>query len=631
MRPQKLIFTDYNIFSSEHLKHVHMKIFCFCTFILASILLTSLIHAQSNPQVDSLLNVIAESEDDSLNMERYNLIRRLLIYESPEEALVYNKKHGELAQKLGLGRKYAVSKAYEATSYIPMGKYDEALTSLFIAEKYFYENDDHVPLSSVYNSIATVYEKTERDSLAKKYFQKTYELAIQNEDTHRQALALNNMSNIYFRAGNFEKSEELMKQVLAFKEVINNDYTIKYQINYANTLMKLEKYNRAEIIYKDILQNQEGLDNYIECVAYKGMGQLLMYQNKENSAIQNLQKALTMADQFNFEEERIEILNYLTKAYATTQDYRNAFQFQQAYHSALDSLNNAEKDKNLIDALTKYDTEKKQQEILLLSTQNELKDLQLQKAMQSRWGLLLGILALAIIAFFLYRLQYIKSKNNSILKEKNETISKALKEKNILLREIHHRVKNNLQVISSLLKLQSQYIQDETAITAIAEGRNRVNSMAILHQNLYQEDNLTGVDMNEYFSNLIEGLFDAYNIETDRIKLESNIHSLTLDIDTVIPLGLIANELVSNALKHAFNEVSDAKLVVHLWEEDHCLYFKVKDNGVGLNSAGEKTNQSGFGQKLIQALAEKLEAEVTSQSLNGTEIVLKIKDYKKVA
>lgn len=608
-----------------------MKNLCFYLLTLASWLWIGPICAQNNPQVDSLLTVIAESEDDSLNMERYNLLRRILIYDSPEEALGYNKKHGELAKKLGLERKYAVSKAYEATSYIPMGRYDEALASLFIAEKYFYENEDHVPLSSVYNSIATVYEKTERDSLAKEYFQKTYQLALQNEDPPRQALALNNLSNIYFRAGNYERSEELMKQVLEFKEVLNKDYTIKYQINYTNTLLKLEKYKQAEAIFQEIISLGEDLDNYTDCVVNKGMGQLKILQNNAGESIQYLLKALKLADQFNFEEERIEILKYLTSAYTITQDYKNAFQYQQSYHSALDSLNSAEKDKNLIDALTKFDTEKKQQEILLLSTQNELKDLQLQKAAQSRLFLILGIIALAIIAFFLVRMQYIKSRNNRLLQEKNETISKALQEKNILLREIHHRVKNNLQVISSLLKLQSQYIQDESAITAIAEGRNRVNSMAILHQNLYQEDNLTGVDMNEYFSNLIEGLFDAYNIETDRIKLETNIHSLTLDIDTVIPLGLIANELVSNALKHAFKNVSDAKLLVQLWEEDNCLYFKVKDNGVGIKSADDETAHSGFGKKLIHALAEKLEAEVASQSLNGTEIVLKIKDYKKVA
>lgn len=594
-------------------------------------LVTGLVQAQQFQQVDSLLCVIAESDDDSLNMERYNIIRRALIYDSPEKALIYNKKFGELAQKLGLERKHAISKAYEATSYIPMGQYDEALKSLFIAEKYFSENDDFSPLSSVYNSIAAVYERTERDSLAEVYFRKGYDLALQNEDVPRQALALNNISNIYYRAGNYEKSEELMEQVLSFKEVLNTDYTIKYNINYANSLLKLEKYQKAERIYNEIIQTEGELDNFTECVVYKGLGRLRLLQKRGEEAVKHLQRALQLSDQFNFEEERIEILQYITDAYTLIQDYKNAYQYQKSYHFAVDSLMTAEKDKNLIDALTKFDTEKKQQEIELLSTKNELKDLQLQQASQFRWFLLLGIIGLVIIAFFLIRLQYIKSRNNKLLQQKNQTISKALDEKNILLREIHHRVKNNLQVISSLLKLQSQYIQDETAITAIAEGRNRVNSMAILHQNLYQEDNLTGVDMNEYFSNLIEGLFDAYNIESDRIKLETKIHSLTLDIDTVIPLGLIANELVSNALKHAFENVSDATLLVQLWEEDNCLYFRVKDNGVGFKASNDKIIPSGFGKKLIHALAEKLEAEVESQTHNGTEIVLKIKDYKKVA
>jgi len=214
------------------------------------------------------------------------------------------------------------------------------------------------------------------------------------------------------------------------------------------------------------------------------------------------------------------------------------------------------------------------------------------------------------------------------LTSKNQQISKALEEKNILLREIHHRVKNNLQVISSLLKLQSQYIEDEGAVKAIAEGRNRVHSMALLHQNLYKEDNLTGVNMKEYFTNLIEGLFDAYKIT--EIKLVTEIENLTLDIDTVIPLGLIANELVSNALKHAFYNVENGILIVKLWEKDGQLLFNVRDNGKGYNENLVADGKKSFGQKLIKSLSDKLEADVQVTTTTGTDVTLSIKDYKKV-
>src|SRR5690606_12446810 len=139
-----------------------------------------------------------------------------------------------------------------------------------------------------------------------------------------------------------------------------------------------------------------------------------------------------------------------------------------------------------------------------------------------------------------------------------------------------------LQVISSLLKLQSQHIEDASAIRAIAEGRNRVHSMALLHQNLYQEENLTGVEMKAYFTRLVEGLFEAYNIRTGQIRMETDIQPMTLDIDTVIPIGLIANELISNALKYAFpTDTGNAKLFIGLRELQDELVFEVSDNGVG--------------------------------------------------
>jgi two-component sensor histidine kinase len=214
------------------------------------------------------------------------------------------------------------------------------------------------------------------------------------------------------------------------------------------------------------------------------------------------------------------------------------------------------------------------------------------------------------------------------VKTSNAIISKSIEEKNILLREIHHRVKNNLQVISSLLKLQSGYIKDDAAIQAIAEGRSRVQSMALLHQNLYKEDNLTGVNMKEYFDTLIQGLFDTYNISSDRIKLHKQIEEINLDVDTVVPLGLITNELISNALKHAFPGATTGNLYVELYEADGNLILKVRDDGTGLSAAA---SQEGFGSKLIQSLSQKLEADITTRSTHGTEVMLTIREYRKAA
>ncbi|TVQ51076.1 MAG: hypothetical protein EA362_00925 [Saprospirales bacterium] len=580
---------------------------------------------------DSILNLIELEVDDSVKMQYYNQLRRLTTFDRPDEALIYNAKFGELANKLSFEPLYGMSKAYDATLYIPIGRYEEALQSLLEAERIFDRLGNQAALGSIYNSMGAVYERTNRDSLARIYYQRSFNIAQERGDLARQSIALTNISELYFRGGDFEKSMQMMEEVLQSDELLHADYLPRYQLIYANSLLAMEKNSSAREIYEEILLGGEELNAFIRASSLLGLGKFSNKEQNFSTAKNYLKSAKEIAIAQGFKEIERDAYSELIVSYQNTGDYQNAFTALLDFSAIKDSLESVEKDRNLINALTRFEADKKEQEIQLLNTQNEVKDLQIQKANRDRVIFMIGLIALGVLAFFAFRLQRIKTKNNQILREKNVLISKTLEEKNILLKEIHHRVKNNLQVISSLLKLQSQYIDDQKAVMAIAEGRNRVNSMAILHQNLYRDDDVRGVNMEDYFVNLIQGLFDAYNIEDERIKLKTRINPLTLDIDTVIPLGLIANELVSNALKHAFEDIADATLEVELWEEDKSLFFKVKDNGIGLSKSVDANKKGGFGQKLINSLAAKLEAEIQVVRVNGTEVVLRINEYQKVA
>jgi len=218
---------------------------------------------------------------------------------------------------------------------------------------------------------------------------------------------------------------------------------------------------------------------------------------------------------------------------------------------------------------------------------------------------------------------YKKTKHQNIL------ISQALKEKDILLKEIHHRVKNNLQFISSLLALQSDHVQDSKALDALQEGQDRVQSMALIHQNLYQDDNLTGVDVQDYFVKLIQNLFDSYNIHPERIKLDLNIQALDLDVDSVIPIGLIVNELVSNSLKYAFPEKRQGQITVSLSEQENELVLTVEDDGIGMDENIMNNLGASFGYKLIEVFKDQLKAEMNLSSDNGTKVEMIIRQFTK--
>ena len=581
-------------------------------------------------QHDSLLQLIARSSSDSLIMEYYNQLRRVTTFEWPEKALEYNREYGRRAKLLKIDSKVGVSKAYDATLFIPMGRYSEALESLFIAEEVFDSLDNQAALGSIYNSLGAVYQRMKRDSFAKVFYNKSYSIANQRDDAAREAIALSNLSELYFQEGDFLESKKTMEIVLATADVLHPDYLPRYQLIYANTLIELFDYEKAKNIYSQILASSADVNAFIIAETHLGLGKLNNRLRKAKEALNNLELALSISEKQGFAEVERAAHEELVKANELSLNYSKALLHMREFKDLSDSLNSVESDRDLALALTEFEAEKKEQEIQLLQSENEIKDLRISKDKRAKTYLGIGFVGLLLLMGLGGRLYLVQKRGNTLLKDKNAIISANLKEKEVLLKEIHHRVKNNLQVISSLLKLQSQHIKDENAIRAISEGRNRVNSMAILHQNLYSYEDVRGVDMKKYFENLIQNLFDAYNIQTENVSLFTHIDDMTLDIDTVIPLGLIANELVANSLQHAFDLTSNAELQVSLWEQDDALFFKVKDNGVGYTPIEDSSQSEGFGKKLIHLLAARLEGELQYVQTRGTEVVLKILDYQKV-
>ncbi len=214
-------------------------------------------------------------------------------------------------------------------------------------------------------------------------------------------------------------------------------------------------------------------------------------------------------------------------------------------------------------------------------------------------------------------------------REKAENELKILvNEKDILLREIHHRVKNNLQIISSLLNLQSSYIKNDDAIDVFEESQNRIRSMAIIHEKLYQSTSMSKIDFEDYVTDLAGSLFYNYNIR-DSIKFKKKFnHQIFLGVDTAIPCGLIINELITNSLKHAFSEDSNGEISIEFYGEDDNYIMIFEDDGIGFPEHIDFRNTESLGLQLIINLVDQLDGTITLDCTDGTKYTILFKELE---
>jgi PAS domain S-box-containing protein len=198
-----------------------------------------------------------------------------------------------------------------------------------------------------------------------------------------------------------------------------------------------------------------------------------------------------------------------------------------------------------------------------------------------------------------------------------ERVHQSLKEKEVLLKEVHHRVKNNMQVISSILNLQSSYVTDTYALNLLKESQNRIKTMAYIHESLYQNKTFTSINFSDYISTLTNNILQSYAASIQKVKLELDIQKIILNLDTSIPAGLIINELVTNSIKHAFTESHEGIIYINLHTKDNVLFLEVSDNGKGFPKEIDFRNTNSLGLQLVNTLVEQLNGKLELKQFKG--------------
>lgn len=495
---------------------------------------------------------------------------------------------------------------------------DSSLFYFQKAEKVNNENGFANKNWSIYNNIGGLYERLKDYEKAESYFKKAYEITKDEEDRMNFGMSLFFLLQVNLKSSDYEDYSNYLEEYLTFSQKGKNRIRPD---NFHNAIIfgKTENANEMIRTLNTSVAAHKRLGNLRSFLTSSIiLSQLYADAQQINRGAEILEEAFAMAEEVEIPEFEILTAETLSEYYYKAGNFAKAYEYLSIAKDKGEASGTKEALQNLKELEVKYETEKKENEIVR-------QQLELEKAAVEKNSLTALIIASVVLALILAYFLYYKQRTNKVLSQKNATIQKALEEKETLLKEIHHRVKNNLQIVSSLLNLQSRTLEDENARLAIRDGQNRVKSMALIHQNLYRNDNLTSMDVKEYVTRLSDNLYHSYNISPGQIQLSNEVESFQMDVEVLVPIGLILNELVSNSLKHAFPEGQSGEVKVALCRKGKDYLMEVSDNGIGMETTDFSSKRGdSFGLRMIHAFCEKLKAKMQITNRQGTHVQLLI-------
>lgn len=520
--------------------------------------------------------------------------------------------------------------------------------------------DDYKAHASILNNIGNIYYTQGKYAEAIDYYSRSLKIREQKSDTNGIAGCLHNLASIYHAQGMMDEAEKMYLKSIALREAIGNKKGVALSYSHLGTLyLDLKNFEKAlayqnkavEIytqiqdkngianaysntgnIYRELNDNKKAIDFFdkalilfTEVEDVKGQanlfiskGNLLISEGKFAEAIKQLEKGTLLSELLELSENKRKTYILFADAYEKVNNYKKALCYYKLYNALKDSLNNTELTSKLTEIQKRYEDDAQQKQIEVLQKEKENQELKIKQDNTRITILIISLIALTAITLLVVVSNRHKQKTNLLLTKQNEDILRQKNEKEVLLKEIHHRVKNNLQVINSLLRLQSNMIDDPKAVSLFEDCQNRVRSMALIHDKLYSIKDLSTIQVKEYIENLTGSLIDSYSLKT-KVDLQLTIQPISFTVDTLIPLGLLLNEIISNSLKYAFKEKDLGIIQVELKSlNNNNFELNISDNGSGYSKDIFNSPQNSLGIELIKAFVDQLEGSIEKLDIPGT-------------
>jgi two-component sensor histidine kinase len=341
------------------------------------------------------------------------------------------------------------------------------------------------------------------------------------------------------------------------------------------------------------------------------------YSLAEKYALEGLQEA----EKNNIPERRQYLYEALANLYYKKEDFKKAYLYSSKYRDLRDSLVNDSKAAQIAEMETINKIEKKNAEIALLKLETERqKNIELEKN-RLQTGLysiiiagIIGLIILIVLILLLINNLRLEKANTQLLTEKKQHTEELLVKEQLLMRESHHRIKNNLQLINSILDLQSRNIKDPLVKSVFTESKQRIQAISFAHQRLYGNDTVEKLHLKSFLHDLVQSIESSTLNNSSLIKIETVIEDIIITTEKAVPIGLIVNELLTNAIKYAFNENTSGIIKITLSKKNDLLELCIEDNGSGMK---EEIQGTGFGHQLVKSLIRQLKAEYLLSLTSG--------------
>jgi len=522
-----------------------------------------------------------------------------------------------------------------------LGNLSEALKYGLLAERTAEkQGDTSLQRSSINNHLGLTYFYLRNDKKALDYWYEAERIAEKYKDPGYILTIVANMTTALVRMKRFDEGISILTKTI--KKFPPQDVQMKLRIPYIlfNAYYDIQEYRKAEPYYKQILKFHQDLpkEDPNQIYLYRSIIKRMVHEKQYEQVIVYLKEH----EKQSLAQKNVLALSQLHRLWYNVDSALNkpwsAIAHYKEFKRLADSIYFNEKNKQLAGLEIEYQTEKKDKDIALLNQKNQLQKVRIASDDRMRFLYIGGLVLLVLFAGLVYNRYRLKKKSNLVLEQKqkeineqNKLLRQILDEKEWLLREIHHRVKNNLQIVISLLNTQSAYLDNADALIAIRNSQNRMHAMSLIHQKLYQSDNLAEIDMDWYIKELVDYMVECFS--TDRkIQFELHTESIRLDVAQAVPLGLILNEAISNTIKYAFPDGQKGKVSISflMIDESHCE-LRIADNGVGLPADFDVDNTDSLGMSLMTGLTVQLNGEINMWNDSGMVLNVKFKKHNELS